>query len=74
MIIHIRKGTDHATVEKLAAENKAQLFYENEQAILVTASSVKELPSGLKDHEDGFGQWPTTCNWHPKNTDPKNVQ
>lgn len=47
MILHIQKGTDSALVERLAAENKAQLFYENDQAVLVTSSSMKEVPASL---------------------------
>jgi 3-deoxy-7-phosphoheptulonate synthase len=53
MIIHIRKEVDMSQVETLAEQHHAQSFFENGHGILVTASSVKELPSGLKEYADG---------------------
>jgi len=52
MIIHLSKSVESEEAAQLAERAKAQYFFRNGQAVLVTSSSVKELPDFLQDSAD----------------------
>jgi 3-deoxy-7-phosphoheptulonate synthase len=52
MILHLKKGLTKDLGEKLAQDNKAQFYVKDDQFILITEASVKEVPQGLKEFTD----------------------
>ncbi|MFA7274494.1 MAG: 3-deoxy-7-phosphoheptulonate synthase [Crocinitomicaceae bacterium] len=54
MIIHLKENTGAEQAEKIAATCKAMFYKKNDTYILITASSVKELPAGIEAHVDAF--------------------
>ncbi|MEX1190419.1 MAG: 3-deoxy-7-phosphoheptulonate synthase [Brumimicrobium sp.] len=49
MIIHLKKDITAEQASKLAAENKAFHIHSDDTEVLITSSSVKEVPNALKD-------------------------
>lgn len=49
MIIHLNKNISSAEAAKIADQNKAFHIHSEGKEVLITSSSVKELPSELKD-------------------------
>jgi len=55
MIIHLKENIAPQQAIQLAEQAKAQLFTRDRQAVLVTSSSVKEVPGFLQEHaEENF--------------------
>ncbi len=54
MIIHLKENTSVQQAEKIAAECKAIFYKKNETYILITASSLKEVPAGIESHVEAF--------------------
>lgn len=52
MIIQLKKSIDNNEAALFAAQNKAFHIQENGTEVLITSSSVKELPQDLKDKAD----------------------
>jgi 3-deoxy-7-phosphoheptulonate synthase len=52
MIIQLKKSIDKNEAAALAAQNKAFHIQENGAEVLITSSSIKELPQDLKDKAD----------------------
>ncbi len=48
MILHLNNSISESEAQKIAAENQAFCFNNGKQFVLITSSSLKEVPEGLK--------------------------
>ena len=58
MIIHLKKTVSKESAAVLAAENKAFHIVSEGTSILITGSSMKEVPSGLTNHTENSWIFP----------------
>lgn len=54
MIIHLRNNIDDQKAQEIAAANKAIFYKKDGQYILITASSLRELPAGMEPYVEAF--------------------
>lgn len=52
MIIHLKESVSHEDATQLAEQAQAQYFRRENQPVLITSSSTKEVPSFLKEYAD----------------------
>lgn len=58
MILHLDHTLTNEVVAKLAQENQAFYFKEEDKYVLITSSSVKEVPETLKQHTNAHWVFP----------------
>lgn len=56
MIIHLKKNTPDDVAQKVAEEVKAISYKKEDYHVLITGSSLKEVPAGIESHVDQA--WP----------------
>lgn len=54
MIIHLKNTTSPAQAEQIAMQCKAIFYKKEDFYVLITASSVKDLPSGIENNVEAF--------------------
>lgn len=54
MIIHLSNNIDDNQAQSIAAQCKAMFYKKDNQYILITPSSLKELPQGIEQYVDEF--------------------
>ena len=54
MIIHLKNEVSEAKAQELGVSYRSIYLTDNNQKILVTGGSVKELPAGLESYTEAF--------------------
>jgi 3-deoxy-7-phosphoheptulonate synthase len=49
MIVHLTKNCSDAEAQKLATENQSFCFHDGNQFVLISSSSIKEIPQNIKE-------------------------